>query len=397
MIVDCARVWFLGLAFVAGCLFPLGVEGADESFPTFEEVLIDPHAGEIVYAVTYADVDKDAKLDIVAVTENAVYWYRNPSWEKHVIIKDQTIRDNVCIAAHDIDGDRQVDFAIGAGWPQAGGTIQWLQRGQSLQGPWKVHFIGEIPWTHRMRFADVLGTGKEQLTVSPLNKTEGEGVALTAFEIPADPMKDRWPATVLDHSLNRMHNHWHVGGKDRPARTITANEEGVQLIVTEQGGGFKKQPLNVAGAGEVKLGKLRSGTRMLATIEPMHGNKVVVATAKNLESREWTRHELDDTLGRGHALWFADVDKDGDDEVIVGHSEPATGEIRGPGVYIYDAEDAEGTVWKKHVIDNGGVAVEDAFAVDLTGDNWPDIVAGGRNTHNVKLYVNSGLKREESK
>ena len=395
MFVDnfCAR--FVGLAFAASLLLPRPAIASDKPIPKFEEVVIDPHAGEIVYAVTYADVDRDAKLDIVAVTENAVYWYRNPSWEKHVIIKDQTIRDNVCIAAHDIDGDRQVDFALGAGWPRAGGTIQWLQRGKSLTEPWKVHFIGEIPWTHRMRFADVLGTGKKQLTVSPLNKTEGEGVALTAFEIPPEPTKDRWPATVLDHSLNRMHNHWHVGGRDRPARTFTANEEGVQLIIPQEDGTFQKQPLNQEGAGEVKIGRLKNGPRMLATIEPMHGNKVVVATAENARGGEWVRHELDDTLGRGHALWFADIDKDGDDELIVGHSEPATGEIKGPGIYIYDAQDAQGTVWKKHVIDNGGVAVEDAFAVDLTGDQWPDIVAGGRDTHNIKLYVNGGLMRDD--
>ena len=26
---------------------------------------------------------------------------------------------------------------------------------------------------------------------------------------------------------------------------------------------------------------------------------------------------------------------------------------------------------------------------DVTGDGYPDIIAGGRQTHNVKLYVNA--------
>jgi len=43
--------------------------------------------------------------------------------------------------------------------------------------------------------------------------------------------------------------------------------------------------------------------------------------------------------------------------------------------------------WQKHVIDTGGVATEDLVVADLTGDGHPDIVAGGRATHNVKLYV----------
>jgi hypothetical protein len=33
------------------------------------------------------------------------------------------------------------------------------------------------------------------------------------------------------------------------------------------------------------------------------------------------------------------------------------------------------------------VATEDLVVADLTGDGHPDIVAGGRATHNVKLYV----------
>ena len=35
------------------------------------------------------------------------------------------------------------------------------------------------------------------------------------------------------------------------------------------------------------------------------------------------------------------------------------------------------------------VATEDLMVADLTGDGHPDIVAGGRATHNVKLYVNT--------
>ena len=61
-------------------------------------------------------------------------------------------------------------------------------------------------------------------------------------------------------------------------------------------------------------------------------------------------------------------------------------------MYVYDALDDAGTRWQKHVIDDGGVAVEDAFAADLTGDGTIDLVAGGRATHNLKLYVNLGAK-----
>jgi hypothetical protein len=42
----------------------------------------------------------------------------------------------------------------------------------------------------------------------------------------------------------------------------------------------------------------------------------------------------------------------------------------------------------RYTIDDGGMACEDALAADLDGDGRVDIIAGGRATHNVKIYWN---------
>jgi hypothetical protein len=365
----------------------------------FDEVVIDPAAAKkAVYAVAVADVDGDGRLDIVSVNENQVLWYQAPNWKKRIIIEDQTELDNVCIAPHDIDGDGKIDFALGAGWTKVG-TIQWLSRGASLDEKWHVHTIGVEPWTHRMRWADVLGTGRPQLVVSPLNATQGNGVRLLAFEVPANPQSDPWPSTVLDDALNRMHNHWHVEhGDERRIVTVTASQEGLHAIWRKDDGTFGKRQIGSgmpgdkpdnSGAGEVKIGRFQGGRPFMATIEPMHGTTVAVYTAPDPlpEGQLADRHVLDDSLKQGHGVWTADLDGDGGDEIVIGHREAGDGPVKGPGVYVFTVASNDGSRWTKHVIDDGGMACEDLLCADLDGDGKLDILAGGRATLNLKLYL----------
>ncbi len=384
---------------------PLGATAAE---PTFRARTLDPHPGEICYAVTLADVDGDARQDVVVVTENAVLWYAAPAdadgeWRKHTVIRDRTPRDNVCIAPHDIDGDGKIDFALGAAWPKTG-SVHWLSRGATLDDPWEVHDIGPLHSTHRMRFADVLGSGRPQLVVSPLAAPQGAaGVALTAFSVPADPARDRWPATVLDATLNRMHNHAHadVDGDGR-IDTLAASREGVSLL-RRHGDGFTRASLatgiagpapDSSGSGEVKAGSLSSGREFLVTVEPMHGTAVAVYfPSSDGPAAPWRRMVIDEGYARGHALATVDLDGDGGDEIVFGSSDASPVEGHGPTLAVYRAN-ADGSAWTRTVVDAGGVAVEDLVAADLTGDGHPDIVAVGRATHNVKLYVNAAPRRQ---
>ena len=389
---------FSSVVLLGGLVPALALAGV----PRFEAKVIDPKIGNVCYAVTKADVNDDGKLDIVAVSENRVQWYEAPSWTKHIILEDQTELENVCIAAHDIDGDGKVDFALGAGWIKANsGTIQWITRGAKPEDKWSVHFIDKEKTTHRMSFADVLGTERPQLVVSPLTRSvEGAvGVRLLAFEIPSQPKTDRWPLTILDQSVNRMHAHTHVDWNgDGKLDSVVAGEEGVFLI-QRKGEAFTKTLLGTGasgdkpelrGAGEIKVGRFKNGGRFLATVEPMHGTSVAVYVPNADGSLPLRRVVIEETLKQGHAVWTADLDGDGTDELVIGHREAGTGTVKGPGLYVFSCGDEAGTKWSKHVIDDGGVAVEDAIAADFNGDGRIDLVAGGRATQNVKLYINAG-------
>jgi hypothetical protein len=119
----------------------------------------------------------------------------------------------------------------------------------------------------------------------------------------------------------------------------------------------------------------------------MHGTAVVVYRPPAAgPAVSWPRTVIDEGYARGHALATVDLDGDGGDEIVFGSSDASPVAGHGPTLAVYRAS-AAGTAWSREVLDAGGVAVEDVAVGDLTGDGRPDIVAVGRATHNVRLYV----------
>jgi FG-GAP-like repeat len=399
--------------FVAGLPTTPAAEEAG-GIPPFRMQQIEKGLG-VGYAVLLVDVNNDGKKDIVVVDQTRVVWYENPSWKRRTIIEGRTTPDNVCISAADIDGDGQLDFALGAAWnpnnTKSGGTLQWLRRGKTLDEPWSVHPIGEEPTLHRIRFADLDGDGKPILLVVPLmgrdstgakNHMDGQPVRVLAYRIPKDPVRDRWPVEVIDQSMHVVHNFQAIPAeRGKGMDVLTASYEGVGLLhrVGEKwasrqlGEGDQANPNKSRGSSEIKRGKLKNGQPFIATIEPWHGDKVVVYTPPTSSTGLWERHVLDDKLKWGHAVWCADLDGDGGDELIIGVRDDLSDKPGEKcGVRIFKALDDKGTKWERHLLDEGGVHVEDLAADDLDGDGRIDIVAVGRQSKNARIYWNKGAK-----
>jgi len=388
---------------------------ADVAFPQFRMQEIETGL-KVGYAVLLVDLNGDGKKDIVVVDTTRVVWYENPTWKRRTILQGHTKPDNVTIAAHDIDGDGELDLALGADWKpfntKSGGTIQWLKRGKTLDDPWTVYPIGEVPTVHRIRFADIDGNGKPALVVTPLmgksstarnNWMDGAPVTILAYRIPKSPTRDRWVPDVLDQSLHVVHNFWPVpSASGKGMDLLTASYEGVSLLThnadkwtrTQLGAGNQANPKSNRGSSEIKDGTLRSGRKFIATIEPWHGHQVVVYTQPADTRQLWARHVIDDKLKWGHAVWCADLDGDGGDELIIGVRDDLSQDPRERrGVRIYKALDDRGARWARHFVDPGGVAVEDMAVADLNKDGRMDIVAVGRQTGNVRIYWNEGAKK----
>jgi hypothetical protein len=369
-------------------------------------------------AVEVVDMDGDGDPDIVGVTSGDVAWYRNPSWEKTVLIHN-IAGTNICVAPHDIDKDGLPELALGADWnildTTGGGSLHILHRtGDGTE--WEAVAIANEPTLHRVAWLDMDADGKKELLVLPL-KGQGSqppyfrdpGVRVLRFFPPEKPFTEKWPMEIVNDEVCRVAHgmcgvDWDKGGRDY---LLVASLAGVSQFkyAAEEGWVWNQlangnpQPFPSCGAGEIGIGYYSEREPMMGTIEPWHGNMAVVYTLK-LDRADpvnryslWERHVLDDSLRGGHAVGWADFDRDGHDEFLVGFREQAAPKIP-PSLFIYDLvldREADPAIkWKKYVVEAGGLAPEGVAVADLNEDNLPDIVAIGRTTENLRYYENLG-------
>lgn len=359
------------------------------------------------YAVRAIDLSKDGKLDIAIVDSKRILWFENPSWKAHTIFQTPSnYNDNVCFAPSDIDGDGDVDLAIGTDWQpnntQSGGAVGWLESPEDPRSTWTLHPIhAPEPTVHRMHWADWDSDGKPELIVAPLKGPNSSGpgfedvpVRLSAFVPGKNPASDPWVNYPIEVPLFVMHNFDVIKRNNGTSDLITASFQGVHIltrhptnrspIIQRIGTGLEAQA-PAKGASEIRLGSLAANRKFAATIEPWHGNQVVVyeePTNKTEPSSLWNRIVVDDQLKWGHAVVAVNLDSDEQDEIAIGVRDDAA--PHRCGVRIYDRQ-SDGT-WTRTLIEPGQVAVEDMISADLDQDGKAELIAVGRATHNAVIY-----------
>ncbi len=363
--------------------------------PVFEAQTIDDQVA-IGYGVAVGDVDGDGKSDILLADKKQIVWYRNGDWQRFVIAENLTERDNVCIAARDVTGDGKVEVAVGAQWnpgetsdPKLSGSVHYLIRPEDPTERWEVVTLPNEPTVHRMRWVRT-GDDEYSLVVVPLHGRgnrdgEGAGVRVLAYVMPEDP-HDEWQTVLLDETLNMTHNFDVVPLVGNAAESIfVGGRQGVNRVAPRDGRWRKNAAERIRGlengVGEVRYGRLGDAD-FLTTIEPMHGNMVAVY----LLGDQPVRHQLEDGFNQGHALAAADLLGLGRDQIVAGWRDPdADGKV---GIKLFVPVDETGSRWDEHLIDDNTMACEDLTVADLDADGRPEIIAAGRDSHNLIIYWN---------
>jgi hypothetical protein len=350
------------------------------------------------YQVVAADINGDGKPDLVALASNLpeLVWYENPTWTRHVIASGFTGLINIAVA--DLDGDGIPEIAVASGFStrpdQSTGIIAVLTHGTDVRQPWTSHEIDRVPAAHRLRwFTDA--TGQRWLINAPLAGATAQppnydgATPIYAYRAP------EWKRElVTKDEFGVVHAVEPIRGAFCTTCLLSAGFAGVHRYEHTSAGWSRTAivtgdpaPAPKGGSSDVAVGRLAKGAPFLATIEPWHGNQLVVYSPTG---KGYRREVVDTTIVDGHTLVVADLDGDGTDEIIVGQR----GGTR--SVWMYRLSQPGGK-WTRSALDDGGMAAAGCTAADFNGDGRIDIACIGTATANLKWYENQGPPRKDSR
>jgi hypothetical protein len=334
------------------------------------------------------DFDKDGKLDIVA----GPFLYIAPDWKPRKI---RTLKGEVNDQGKgymwdfanlplDVDGDGLLDV-VSASWFEK--CCDWYRNPGPSGGEWARTVIEENGNFEAADLVDLDGDGKKLEILPDIQETrwyeivKGEGgKAKVAIHV------------VSRKPLNFGGGVGDVNGDGRP--DILRPDAWYEAPADPRKGEWKEHPLAVGGEEE---GKADHTPQICAYDVNADGLADIVTSSAHRKGifwyeqvrkdggPSWKRHTIDASWTQAHAIVLADIDADGDLDLVTGkrfqaHNGGDPGEDEPLGAYWYELVRGPKPEWKKHALSYGeGIGAPLAIpVVDLDGDGDLDVVVTGK-------------------
>jgi hypothetical protein len=346
------------------------------------DVLVGALGGE--YPVTLPVLDKEIDLRKLPGTREAihrrewnVFWYENPGWERHDVARAPDL--SVGGALGDVTGNGRMDLVAGQNINQY--DLYWFEQPDDPREEWTRRLVtDDFEKYHDVAVADVDGDG--DVEVVGLSQ---ESEVVFYYDVPEDPRREPWPVA------NR-----HVVAED-------IDVEGVQIGDFDGDGDVEilagPNVFHRADDGTWAREQIAEGwewTRVVAADVDGDGEDEVVVTEGDLpyqgdrrarlgvfDPPDWEETVLHDDLSNPHSLQVADLDGDGAPDIYVAEMGLESG--HDPRQFVF-WNGGDGTFDAEVIVE--GAPTHEAKLVDLDGDGALDIVGKSYVEPSVDAWFN---------
>jgi len=367
----------------------------------FKKIVIDKDSTFETAAA--CDVNNDGIIDIVC----GGYWYKGPDFKKKIKICDvketssegglEPYWDDFMTLPLDVDGDGYIDLVTGS-W--SFGNLRWRKNPRN-EGTWEEIMIDDKAMCVETGFlVDIDRCGVPELIANNVRQS------LLVYKLITDKNgkgtgKFR-KCPIKTYPIYRDQGHGigfaDIGGRGR-LDIVTQhgwyqqpndpyNDEWLYFPEFELGcyASIPVVGMKIAGSGYMDL---------VYGVGHGYGLHWLEQVRDDFENSHWVKHVIDDAASQYHSLVLADLDGDGEDELVTGkrykaHGLHDPGSLDPLGVYYYKRDKGR---LVRHVIDFGDPsdccgAGLGLFVGNVTGSGRPDILAPGKD--GLALYVNLG-------
>jgi hypothetical protein len=350
------------------------------------------------------DFDRDGIKEFILSFRQkppALVWYRRAAggWDAWTI-EDQYLTVEAGGAAHDIDGDGDLDIVFGGDW-QSNEVWWWENPAPNFDRtiPWKRRLIkqGGQNQHHDQVFGDFLGTGRSQLAF-----WNQRASTLFLAEVPAHPRSvDAWPLTPMATGVKPAGVPYIEG-----ASAFDVDADGkVDALACDswfkhtEGKEFKRVQFADPG-GLIFAGYFKPSKYPQIVVSPGDAGgpvRIYECTGNPENSADWHARELLPAVIHGHSLQLGDIDGDGHLDIFVAemakwHDRQSDPDHPEATAWIFRS-DGKGDFSRTELVKGHGW--HEARLADLDGDGDLDLLNKPYTweTPRVDVWINNGTQK----
>lgn len=317
------------------------------------------------------DINGDSFPDLVVggMPSERLAWYRYPTWQKTIIATPNT-EFTTDGELGDVDGDGDLDIVVPDG--SSGNNLVWFENprpgGDPGTGNWTRRTIGSIgSWGKDVELADFDGDG--HLDVA----TRQASSVMIFFQT----APNTWSQMTFG-SLN-------IGLEGMTSGDVDSDGD-TDLVLR---GTWVRNPGGTAARTAANWTEFTIGTAdvefkaLVVDLDKDGHPDVLFSSSENTAAVDWwspttgdptgswTRHTVIPSLNRAHTLQAADMDRDGDIDLVVAQMHTGDGQI----MVLFNT-DGQATAWQTQVVATGGIHNGVVADIGLDGDydifgaNW---------------------------